>query len=174
MHLRVKLFGAICALVVSLQGCGSMQPEAVLTNPQSVASLVKVNVDDFKKETTYEGPNAARRYPGMVFLRAWKASDGTFSYQIYVADTYRGDWRFYDSAHDRDGNQLKTVQIKRKVDSCDRYGCEHTEHVGLTVTKKYLQQRLNEGLSFKVSGSGGDEIFDLPAAYVQGFLATAQ
>lgn len=156
-----------------MSGCTALDKPVTLTDPQAIASRVKVKYDEFKKVTTIEGPNCARRYGDVLFLRGWKYASGEEVYQIYLADNYRGQWRFYDSAYDLDGHKFKVTQISRDVETCAGLDCEFTEHVGLIVTKEYLQQHMTSvGISFKIYGKAGEETFDIPAAYVQAFVAS--
>jgi hypothetical protein len=114
-------------------------PRINVNDPQAVSSAVSVQRDDFRKITNYKGPNASSNTLDQVFIRAWKTdATGSIAYQIYVMDYYDGDWRFYDSAHDSNGNSLNTTLISRDVDSCGRFGCSHREHLGLNVTREYL------------------------------------
>jgi hypothetical protein len=163
------------ALVVcaAMSGCTALDRPVTLTDPQAIASRIKVTYDDFKKVTIIEGPNCARQYGDMLFLRGWKYASGEEVYQIYLADNYSGQWRFYDSAYDLDGQQFKVTRISRDVDSCASVSCDFTEHLGLTVTKDYLRKNMGSvGIAFKVYGKAGEEVFDIPAAYVQAFLAS--
>lgn len=90
--------------------------------------------------------------------------------QLYFRDHYDGEWRFYNSAYDIDGNKLDFLSIDRKVDTCGKFGCRHFEDVGITVTRGYLDSHRDSGIRLKVSGRAGEAIVDLPPGYIQGFL----
>jgi hypothetical protein len=133
-------------------------------------SKIQAKYDEFKKLTNYTGPNVASGSDA-VFLRAAKLDSGLITIQIYVSDYYEGEWRFYNSAWDSDGNRLNVTLISRKVGSCGRYGgCSHYEDVGINITREYLEARRASGIRFKLSGRGGDEIFALPGPYISAFL----
>ncbi|MEX5452132.1 hypothetical protein [Stutzerimonas stutzeri] len=135
---------------------------------------IKVNYDEFKKLTEYEGSNVATG-GDVVFLRAWKPDKSPMVMQIYVMDYYSDEWRFYHSAWDSDGVKLDTTQISRDVGSCSRYsGCSHYEHLGLNVTRDYLEKHRQTGVRFKLSGKAGEEVFSIPAAHIDAFLEVAK
>ncbi|WP_162860593.1 hypothetical protein [Pseudothauera hydrothermalis] len=163
------------ATAIALSACIAPAPRVNLNDSQAVAGAISVQRDDFKKVTKYEGPNAADNVFDKLFIRAWKI-DGTedVGYQIYVMDYYNGDWRFYNSAYDSNGNSLKTTLISRDVGSCNRYGCSHYEHVGLNVSREYLAKNQDSSIRFKISGKAGEEVFFIPGAYIKAFLSVAK
>ncbi len=138
-----------------------------------ISNKITKKFDDFKKITNFEGPVESNGQCDSVFLRAWKADgEKEATYQIYVMDYYSGEWRFYSHAFDEDGNPLDFTQISRDVGSCSRYGgCSHYEHVGINVTRKYLEKRAERGVRFKVSGKAGEEICSLSSPYIKAMLA---
>lgn len=96
-------------------------------------------------------------------------------YQIIISDTYYYNWKYYDTACDADGNRLNLIHIARDLD-CNRKftGCELKEVVGLNVTRGYLENHAETGLTIKVSGKDGELIFSLPRGYIRGFLDVAK
>lgn len=142
--------------------------------PVDLRSTIKVSYDEFKKLTKYEGSNVATG-SDVVFLRAGKSDKSPMVIQIYVMDYYNDEWRFYHSAWDSDGIKLDTTQISRDVGSCSRYsGCSHYEHLGLNVTREYLEKHRRTGVRFKLSGKAGEEVFSIPAAHIDAFLEVAK
>lgn len=167
----------IAAIVaVSIFGCAEPRPRLNINDPTAVSSAIKVKRDDFKKQTEYIGPNAASdTLSDGLYLRAWKFDGSEKSeFQIYVMDHYYKEWRFYDSAYDSKGTKLDAMVISRKVDSCSQYSCSHIEHIGINVTRDYLENNQDTGINLKISGKAGEEIFYLPAGYIKAFLATAK
>lgn len=165
----------VIATALMLSACVAPPPRLNTSDPQAVSSAISVQRDDFKKVTNYKGPNTSSDIFDQVFIRAWKSdATGTTDYQIYVADYYSGDWRFYNSAFDSNGNNLDVTVISRDVDSCSRYGCSHTEHIGLNITRGYLEKNQEVGIRFKLSGKAGEEIFYIPAGYIKAFLAATK
>jgi hypothetical protein len=142
--------------------------------PVDLRSTIKVSYDEFKKLTKYEGSNVATG-SDVVFLRAWRPDKSPMIIQIYVMDYYHDEWRFYHSAWDSDGVKLYTTQISRDVGSCSRYsGCSHYEHLGLNVTREYLEKHRRTGVRFKLSGKTGEEVFSIPADHIDAFLEVAK
>jgi hypothetical protein len=150
-------------------------PTAKVEPPQvDLRSTIKVRYDEFEKLTEYKGANVATGLD-VVFLRAWKPDKSPMVMQIYVMDYYRDEWRFYHSAWDSDGVKLDTTQISRDVGVCSRYsGCSHYEHIGLNVTRDYLEKHRRTGVRFKLSGKAGEEVFSIPAAHIDAFLEVAK
>ncbi|HOY87248.1 MAG TPA: hypothetical protein PLP67_08355 [Methylotenera sp.] len=141
--------------------------------PATSTDKVKVEYDNFKKITKFEG-KIINDKPNTIFIRAWK-SDGKkeLVYQIYILSTYGGEWRYYHSAYDSKGNRLDFTSIDRDVE-CSKYGCTHYEHVGVNVTRKYLLQNKDSGVNIKIDGKAGDTIFTIPGAYISDFLSVAK
>ena len=160
---------AVSAVVLSACAGQPQQPRPNLSDPAIVKRLTVVSHDNYKKTTSYQGPNFAANTTEAVLLRATKLDDGKFVYQVYVRHSYYGQWRFYSQAHDIDGNKLELVSISREVGSC-RGGCDFYEDVGITIKRDYLQQRADRGLDFKISGAGGEVEVRLNGGYVSGFL----
>lgn len=167
----LKLLGSLSAAALLLS-CVATAPKLNVYDAQAVGNAVSVKRDDFQKTVDYNGPNIAPGFGGILRIRAWKfEKTSEVKYQIYIADYYDGEWRFYNSAYDSNGESLDTTLISRKVDSCSRYGCSHTEHVGLNITKEYLEKNKDSGINFKLSGKAGEAIFFIPGTYVQAILS---
>ncbi|WP_420465584.1 hypothetical protein [Panacagrimonas sp.] len=143
-----------------------------VSDPLSVKAKTGVKRDEFKKLTKYEGPDIATRQNDTLMLRAWAHdSTGRTTFQVYVTDYYDSSWRFYEYAHDSHGARLDATRISRDVGSCNSYGgCSHYETLGINVDQQYLEAARGTGITFKISGSGGEEVFTVPASYVSGFL----
>ena len=110
-----------------------------------------------------------------LFIRAWKYDNNpNISYQIYVKDRYGDNWRYYEHAYDSDGSKIDTTLISRDVSSCSQYGCAFDEHIGLNVSKAYLESHKETGIRFKISGTGGEEIFFIPGTYIKAFLEVVE
>jgi hypothetical protein len=128
------------------------------------------------KVTKYEGPNTATDGNDNVFLRAIKPDGAKAEYLIYVADyyTYTNNWRFYHSAYDSNGNSLKVNVILREVKSCNSTWCSYIEHLGLDVSRDYLEKNQETGIRFKIVGKAGEEVFFIPSGYIKAFLAVTK
>lgn len=155
----------------ALTACGTTRQKLDWTNANVISSQILVTKDNFKKQILYVGPKYTEfSTGGYVLLRAWKDASNNSAYQIYVKDWYPGEWRFYDSAYDSKGNELDTISIDRKVDSCNKLGCSFEEHVGINVTRNYLMQNRLTGISFKLSGRAGEKVLYIPPAYIEAFV----
>ncbi len=172
--MRNRAVFSLMAITCALSACVTT-PRLDTSDPQAVSSAISVQRDDFKKITNYKGPNASPNIFDRLFLRAWKTDEtGSINYQIYVMDYYDGDWRFYNSAYDSNGNRLDTTIISRDVGSCSRYGCSHYEHLGLNVSREYLEKNQESGIRFKLSGKAGEEVFFIAGGYIKAFLSVAK
>ncbi len=138
-------------------------------------STIEVSFDEFTKQTKYEGANVAEDSRDLVFLRAFE-NGSQWLIQIYVMDHYTdwtsaGGWRLYRSAWGADGVSLETTLITRDFEQCgSSLGCSYFEHLGLEVTREYLEKHRQTGLRFKLVGKAGEEIFFIPAAHIDAFL----
>lgn len=166
----MKNWISILALPLVLSAC--VAPKLNVHDTQAMTSAIEVKRDDFKKLTEYIGPNVAKDLRDTVAIRAWKFDkDNQVSYQIYVADFYRGSWRLYNQAHDSNGKFLESSPISRDVVVCSGGGdCSYVEHLGLKVTREYLEQNKESGILFKLSGKGGEEIFYISGSYIMAML----
>lgn len=168
----IKNAAAVALLALSLTGCVTQPPRKTLLTAEDTAAAVQVSRDDFKKVTRFDGTDIADGTTDILFIRAWKADGMPTKYQVYVADFYTGEWRFYESAYDSDGTNLDVTLIDRKVGSCSRYGsCSHHEHMGINVSREYLEKKSDSGMSFQISGRGGQAVFFVPGFHIKGFLA---
>ncbi len=166
---------ALLMLVLAAGGCAA---PINWDDPQAITPLIRVDNDPFKKITTYTGPNCAPdRLADIVALRGWRTDAGETAYQIYVKDEYTYEigrdgsgWRFYTEAYDSDGQHLELARITQHINSCERYVCVYTESIGIAVARAYLESKKDSGLTFKISGRNGHEIFRIPPAYIQVFL----
>lgn len=175
---------AVTACIFVLSACGAPpqkptpapQPVAPpkklnLNDPQDVAGASSVQRDEYKKTNIYRGPNIAEKSPDQLFIRAWKADTGNVTYQIDIAISYSGVWRFYNHAYDVNGNALDLMLLTRNLSQCQSNDCSHNEHISIDVTQKHLQEYKNTGLRFWVSGKVGKEAFFIPAGYIKAFLS---
>ncbi|MDO8723949.1 MAG: hypothetical protein Q7J31_17230 [Syntrophales bacterium] len=168
----LKMFAVVTSLLIlSSCGAGRVNPN----DAQAVKGGISVEHDDFKKITSYTGPNVGEK-PDRLFIRAWKSdATGSIDYQIYVMDSYFYAWRFYDSAYDSNGNSLKTTLISRKFYHDFAKVGIYEEDLGLEVTREYLEKNQESGIRFQISGKAGKkEVFSIPPAYIKAFLSVAK
>lgn len=165
----------MCLVACSFQGCATYHNPA--SSPE-VSAQIKVERDDYRKVTRWWAPSLVVWHDGTgpnagnssVILRAARFdATADVTYQIYITDIYSGDWRFYDSIYDADGNRLETLKIASNVVSC-RSGCTLQEDVAANVSKKYLLEHMDRGVSLQVSSPSSKFVVNIPAFYVRGFL----
>ncbi len=97
-------------------------------------------------------------------LRALWKDDAYDVTQLYVVDAGY-DWRFLENANDINGNSLHADRNATNVE----FGLCY-EHVLVELMPDYLEARRKSGLSIKVWGRAGEQIVEVPAFYVDGFL----
>ncbi len=177
--------GFTISVCSSLSGCASTLKTE--NNPVEVSRHIQVKHDAFQivikqdestKVTSYTGPNCAKNpIDHIVLIRAWQTGETPLTYQVYVSDQYtherkRGgiDGKPTNTAYDIDGNTLPADVLSRDVNWCGKDLCQYVEAVGVAVTRPYLEDRIGRGLTLKISGTSGEGIVNVPAAYVQAFL----
>ena len=153
-------------ILVLLSACVNMN------DPKAVGERIKTEHDDFAKVTHYTGPEIYGN--GSILLRAWKPDNGKMSYQIYAATHYHGQWHYYSTAFDSNGTKLDATQISRHVVMCSNGDCSYDEDVALNITREYLDAAKEKGLSFKIMGTGGEEVYAITPAYIQAFLSATK
>ena len=140
---KFKLLASFAIVLVLLTSCATTPPMN-WNDPQEIASKINVEYDNFKKVTKFTGPYVVLEWSSYILIRAQKHdNDNELTYQIYVKHRYSGDWRYYDSAYDSDGNSIDVTLISRKVDSCYDWGCFLEEHIGLNIDKDYLEKHIS-------------------------------
>ena len=180
---QVKTQNIFTITVISLilTACVAPAPRPDLKDPQSWIGSIIVKRDDFKKQTNYQAPLIGRRdndgRDHQALLRAWKPDGGSVTYQIYVQDEYHGERRLYESAYNSNGEKLPLTRIDYNSDCARMVGggsyCWHIEKVGIIVTREYLVDHQQSGITFRVYGPGGQETFNIIPAYITAFLAVA-
>ncbi len=164
--------------VVLLSACGAVKTMIVdFDDPKIVAESVSVNKDKFKKMVMYEAPFLPSEAGDKVKMRAWKwVERDKWVYQVYAFDTYKSQtFRNYDRAYDDQGNRLDTTLVDKDVQSCKAdEGCHYAEHITINLPRDYLEKKIEGGFSFKISGSGEEQVFVVPGSYIDGFLSVAK
>jgi len=130
-------------------------------------------------------------YGQYVFLRALADVNKSLDFiQLYV---YQTEWDYsgagtgynFHSAYDANGQKLPFVQIGHEegwARSSYWYQGEivrdHNHYTldqaAITLSYKQLKQNRQSGLRIKVYGKFRDKVVDLPAVYIDGFLAALE
>lgn len=105
------------------------------------------------------------------FLRSYvnRSTKEVTLHQLYVGVSYRGDWRFYQSANLQGGQSLPFTEIDRSVVSCadsDLTGCRLSEDFGITLSDQIFSGAMESGLTLRVntSSSGIANTYSIPAS----------
>lgn len=177
---------AFAASVLMLSACGAPPPKPAppappppaptapklnMNDARDVVRASSVQRDEYSKTTFYRGPNIAGKPQDQLYIRASKTDFGNIAYQIYIVANYSGVWRFYNQAHDTQGNSLYFTPISRKLNQCQNDDCAHNEFFSIDLTQKQLKEYSQGGLRFRVSGKAGKEEFSIPAGYIEAFLS---
>lgn len=162
----------------ALSACAPQQVK--INDENDVSSAVEISSDQFKKITYFKGPrfstslgNAGRGVVEEVALDMMRDDKSSLTYHtIFVADYFSGNWRHYGSAYDIHGN--KFIADKVGQDVWCKSGCSFEERLSIPVTREYLEEHAQNGITMKISGQGGEEVFSIPSGYIRGFLKSTQ
>ncbi|KAF0155031.1 MAG: hypothetical protein FD159_2366 [Syntrophaceae bacterium] len=170
--MNARKMWTVVTILLILSSCAA---RVNLNDQQALAKAISIEHDDFKKITSYTGPNIGEK-PDRLLIRAWKSdATGNIDYQIYVMDSYFYAWRFYDSAYDSNGNSLKATLISRNFYYDFAKIGIYEEDLGLEITREYLEKNQENGISFQISGKAGKkEVFTIPPAYIKAFLSVVK
>lgn len=168
--MKLLKFFPLLILAFSLAACAPAR-----TNGYDAAAVekgVKVKYDSFTMVRTYTAPNIARKRHALAYIRAMKSEKtGVTRYQIYLRDYYAGDWIFYNSIYDSNGNRLDSELLSRDTAFCDRYGCNLSEDMVANISREYLEGNAKSGVRVKMIGERGEAVFRFPATYIKIFLS---
>ncbi len=104
------------------------------------------------------------------------------SFQVYALITYRGNWRFYQSASYQASGAPRSVplaQIGKESDNCAVGECIYTERVAFPIDEGLLRQLASENASGKptlwryklIAKQGPEYMGGISSAEIAGFLA---
>ncbi|MFZ6871137.1 PDZ domain-containing protein [Undibacterium sp. Di27W] len=80
---------------------------------------------------------------------------------------HSGNWKFFDSAKDIDGNTLTVSVIDRRIQAASLL----VEEFSAQLSRDYIERHKDNGFDFRFQGKGGQLIVKLPSDHVQTFLA---
>lgn len=177
---------SITALVAmtTLTGCASiLEPSYHADWSQNG---VEITHDKFEKSTQVKGARTLRAtndFYDKTFFRAWVVDESRTKelgipegldftpMQLYVI-AHGYDWMFLDRAMDINGQEFTVKRIDSDV-SCSTAACSHFEHVGVDITKKYLQEH-KEGFELKLAGRGGAKIITVSKEQIEQILTALE
>ena len=166
-----------------LSGCAQ---NAALIPADDFAKKVAVNTSDFDTDLKYVAPKLyGFKKRGLLSagdrmklnLRGWKdKATGKVRHQLYIVIEYDNDWRHYQSASFLGGSNQDLTVIDREVTGCHSYSslgvfCDYRETLGLSFSDTDLNAAKEEGLKIRINAKSGHEnILELPANYIKGYL----
>jgi len=164
--------GAVAALLALTIVSGCVKRPPAYNTATAVQKSTIMENDPYKKTNWINGPEfyCAPLQMCRMFLRARVLDGGAMVfYQMYVHDD-AFKWRFYDKAHDRNGDLMNFVSLDRRTRTTNS-AVKTIEIFVIDLDDAYMNRARTEGLDFKVTGTRGAKIFALPPHYVQGFMS---
>jgi hypothetical protein len=148
-------------------------PKINENNTTEVMLKTQKKEDKFTKYTHYIAPtikreigkNSIMAYIDTAFKEKYSGRSN-ISILIYY---YGRKWKFFDTAYDIDGNQMKVISAGREVRGCSAKDCSFSESMMIPLSNKYLEKHLEKGIKIKIMGRGDDIILNFTPQYLQGF-----
>ncbi len=179
--MKKSLIIAVLSILV-LAGCtvGLRWPKTA----QGIIDAAEVSEDTFEKTKwvlfSPIRPNQMTDLKEVTGQSAWTVAVGYFYirasvkennipefFQIYFSTDYSSSWGFYNKAIDKDGVNLKFVEIDRQVTGYNTT-VNTDEQFAITFDKAYLEQHKNDNLIIKVYGKRKNFVFYVPQYYLEG------
>ncbi len=144
---------------------------AVPTLAMAKEKPATVTYDPYTKTTTIAGRphwhNALLDIDKWAYWLSAAISDGVPKNPVLMLSTSTPDWYFFDRAADVAGNEFPFIQGGRDV----QLGSVE-ETFGIQLTPKYLAEHRATGFNFKIMGSRGARVVEVPAEVVSTFEDT--
>ncbi|WP_399677190.1 hypothetical protein [Xenophilus sp.] len=167
--------GALVVVAV-LAGCAARPaptPPAAMTDA-AWGAQIKTKADPYTKVTTIQGGDI-KAGQSAIHLRAAKSSerpDTPAKIVVYASLFYFGKtWAYFDRANTVDGRAWPVQSVRRDVFRCMSHNCSYGELVLVDIDAAYLRSKQTEGISLKIWGAGGEQVFAVPGPYITAFLA---
>ena len=102
-------------------------------------------------------------------------SVGTDVFQIYLVDSYSGDWKSWNTARLSGGKEADFVSISRDVLNCNDGQCKCVEHFAVGFPKGFLNSWYEMGggnIKMEVRGTttGARKVLEIPETYIFGYI----
>jgi hypothetical protein len=128
---------ALLLAALTLSGCAAMG-----LGPTPLRLTPQIESSEFETSTKITGVEArlSENDPwSRQFLRSWiDKKTGEVTHQLYVFQSYAGDWRFWQGANGEDAQSLPFTEISRDVGSC-AHGCTLYESFGVSLPDTLLR-----------------------------------
>jgi hypothetical protein len=167
------LLGMIGAIV--LAGCGNLAGISPAAQP---ANAVTRSQEQGGRFVTLAGPRLQHAEPflgvadtNFYLLRSMiDTRTGEIAHQLYVEDSYFGDARDWNAAHDSGGQTLRLIPITKNEISCEP-GCSYAEEFAAALPEGLLRAN-PQGLSVTfIAKSGAEKTIAVPGELIQKQLA---
>jgi hypothetical protein len=175
--IRVALIAASALALTAPATAESVKGKQLAANGVELETYI----DDFAGKAEYDGPTIKFKLPeqyldSIAFVSRTKKGGTWGPTQLVVMMYYRGDWRFYNSAVFKGGEQAQVIEAGRDVLSCSgsRYGgCSHSEALYVTVTPEQLAKYAENGqLQVQVGGKAASgTVVTVPVAHFEALNA---
>ncbi len=128
--------------------------DAVQPAPAAVSGPVARFIGFVGPRVQHDPPFLGVPYTNFYCLRSFlDRQTGETAHQLYVADSYFGDKRGWEAAHDAAGNALPFAAIGSNEIACDN-GCAYAEEFAATIPAAALQASTN-GLAVTFTARSG-------------------
>jgi hypothetical protein len=144
---------------------------ASLTTPVDYKLRAEVEVidDKFEKAATFLGIETtfgvqSHTFPeNAAFLRSWVNKEETriVQHQLYIYQTYTGEWRNYYAVTDENATRLPFAAIARDVVICAARDCVLSETFGARIDDRVLRRIANIGASYSVKFRAKSGVSDI-------------
>lgn len=159
-------------------GAGTVTQSGYAAPSPTRATRQTVNVEnsEFEQRATFVGieqiygSGLPPELPDKYFIRSWvDKRTGATEHQIYVMNSYVGDWRFWNLASNDRAQPLRLVSIDRTVIFCGGYGgCSHSETVGIMLSDADLRAARATGYRMQLrSRTGLTQVIQVTPAQIQ-------
>lgn len=186
MALLAACHGVSLIALFSLFGCAPPLREA---SPESIGQAVKQSKTAAGNGFAWSGPELQVSHYRTLFygydkvyyrLLAKKPPTGGVVYQLWIDAHYGGDIRHYAAFKFANGSSRPAVGQRHDTERCQLFNnmvsaCLFHDQASLELSPSDLDAARLDGLRLTLgSGSQDYETIDLPANYIQGFLAAIQ
>lgn len=164
------LIASLVLLTSSVASAQSVRSEVTASN----GVVVTLYSDEFANRYEYSAPVVNFPDAGGFFIVSRMKRAGTATpIQVVGAISYRGDWRYYQSALYRGGAPADYTRVEGRVSSCSgsRYGggCYLMERFSIDVTPADVSSHAENGvLQIQIRpNAGGDPVMlNIPVASI--------
>ena len=166
---------------LAVAGCAVQHPASPLAG-SAPAARVTVRADLSPRYVEFIGPKIlfAKPFLGVpdtnyFALRSWVDREtGAAAHQLYVAESYRGKRRVWQSARNERGDPLPVVSIGSDEIACDA-DCSYSDEFAAKLPEALLHDSAERGLVVTFAAQSGNvRRIEVPAAAIRAELAAIE